>query len=309
MARPHALDIALLALGVLACSTSVIFIKQSAVHPVLLPAYRLGFGAVLLLPAFLWQWRAGPGAYTRAHVRRSVLPAALLALHFVAWTAGARMTPSANGSLLVNLVPLVMPFLLYAQAGEVVNRREIAGTALALAGILWLGAGDFRLDRSHLAGDLLCLLAMVLFALYLVAARRNRDVPGIWLYVVPLYAMASAMCFAAALPLTPVFAVLPAREYLLLLALAAVPTVIGHTLLNHAMRRVRGQVVSVGTTNQFVFAGALAWLLLGEVPRPGFYPAAALVAAGAWLVIRGLPLRLSREPPGEGPPGADPARR
>jgi drug/metabolite transporter (DMT)-like permease len=291
MTRPRAIDLALLAIAVFACATSVIFIKASAVHPVLLPAYRLGMGAVLLLPAFLGQWRAHRGSYTRAHVWRSVLPAALLALHFVAWTVGARMTPSANGSLLVNLVPLVMPFLLYLQVGEVINRREIAGTSLALAGILWLGAGDFRLERSHLLGDLMCLLAMVLFALYLVAARRNRDVPGLWLYVVPVYAMSSVMCFASATPFTAVFEILPGREYLLLLGLAAVPTVIGHTLLNHAMRHVRGQIVSVATTNQFVFAAALAYPLLGEVPRPGFYPAAALVMAGAWLVIRGLPER------------------
>ena len=48
---------------------------------------------------------------------------------------------------------------------------------------------------------------------------------------------------------------------------------------------LRGQVVSIFNLNQFIFAGVLAFLLLGEVPKPRFYLASALVVAGGVIVV------------------------
>jgi len=39
---------------------------------------------------------------------------------------------------------------------------------------------------------------------------------------------------------------------------------------------------------QFLFAGALAYFLYGEVPRPVFYAAGALVVGGAMVVIHAM---------------------
>ena len=53
MTKPGAYvgEILLLYLGVVACATSVIFIKQSTVHPALVPAYRLAIASLLMAPA------------------------------------------------------------------------------------------------------------------------------------------------------------------------------------------------------------------------------------------------------------------
>ena len=99
---------------------------------------------------------------------------------------------------------------------------------------------------------------MLLFALYLSLGRRNRDIPSIWLYVVPLYAMAGLVCLVAGAPRLATVLAFPLREWLLLLALAVVPTILGHSLLNGAMKHFRGNVVSVCNVGQFVFAGVLA---------------------------------------------------
>lgn len=286
---PHVRDIALLFCGVIACATSVIFIKMSTVHPALVPAYRLAIAAAIMLPAFRREARRHPGWLTPRRLRGVLAGGALLALHFVTWTAGARMTTAMNGSLLVNLAPVVMPFLLWFQLGERLNRRELGGTILSLAGIVWLAVGDFRFDRGHFAGDVVCFVSMVLFALYLAAARAARDIPGLWLYVVPLYAVAAVFSLAMAIPVAPVLDVYPAREYLWIALLALVPTVAGHTLLNRSMRRLRGQVVTLASSMQFVFSGTLAALFLGETTRPAVYPAAALVAAGALVVVLATP--------------------
>lgn len=297
----HLRDIALLFLGVFACSTSVIFLKRSTVHAALVPGYRLGIAALVMLPFFLREARANPGWLTLRRLASMTVAGVLLSLHFSTWTQGARMTPAANGTLLVNLAPLVMPFVMFFQIGERINRREVYGTLLSFAGILWIGIADYRFDREHFTGDIVCFGSMIAYTLYLAFARANRDIPGLWLYVVPLYAIAAVFSFVVALPLTTVAEVYPMKEYLLLLALAVIPTVTGHTLMNRSMRKLRGQTVSLGTATQFIFSALLAALLLGDVPRASLYPAAALILTGVILVITGTPAR----PPPKGEPAAE----
>jgi drug/metabolite transporter (DMT)-like permease len=72
-------------------------------------------------------------------------------------------------------------------------------------------------------------------------------------------------------------------------ALAVVPTVCGHSLLNAAMRRIRGQIVSLCNVSQFVFAGFMGYLLFGEIPRALFYVASAVVVAGVAVVVFSMP--------------------
>ena len=45
--------------------------------------------------------------------------------------------PAANATLIVNFVPVAMPFLLYFQLRERISRAEAGGTAIAFAGGLW----------------------------------------------------------------------------------------------------------------------------------------------------------------------------
>jgi drug/metabolite transporter (DMT)-like permease len=274
----------LLLVGVFACSTAVIFIKASSVDPVLLSSFRLLGAAALLFPLFVRARRRHP-AFRLGELRRSVVPGFVLAAHFVSWVMGARSTLAANASLIVNMVPLAMPFFLYFIAAERIARVELIATAIGLTGIVILSSGDLR--SGHLAGDLVCFVSMLLFALYLSLGRRNRDIPSIWLYVVPLYAMAGFVCLVAGAPRLPSVLAFPLREWLLLLALAVVPTILGHSLLNGAMKHFRGNVVSVCNVGQFVFAGVLAWAVFGELPKSAFWPAALLVVGAAIIALRG----------------------
>jgi drug/metabolite transporter (DMT)-like permease len=275
----------LLFVGVFACSTAVIFIKASAVDPVLLSSFRLLGAALFLLPLFERARRRHAGSFGLRELRRSIVPGLVLAAHFVSWVIGARMTLAANASLIVNMVPLAMPFLLFFVAGERIARVELFATALGLTGILILSGGDIQ--SGDLAGDLVCFLSMLLFALYLALGRRNRDIPSIWLYVVPLYTIAGIACLVAGVGRLGAVLAFPAREWLLLLTLAVVPTILGHSLLNGAMKHFRGNVVSVCNVGQFVFAGVLAWIVFGELPKTAFWPAAILVVVAAVIALRG----------------------
>lgn len=275
----------LLFLGVFACSTSAVFIRMSGTHPFVLTALRLLMAVALLCPLYFSQRRRHRDTFTTDHLRRTRMPGFVLALHLITWTVGARMTAVAQSSLIVNLVPIALPFFLHYIVAERINRAEVVGTLLAVLGLGILSFRDAFSGGGSLAGDGVCLVSMLLFALYLALGRRNRDFPSIWLYVIPVYAQAALVCLLVALPWMRTFAVASPREWALMAALAVVPTVCGHSLLNAAMRRIRGQIVSLCNVGQVVFAGTMGYLLFAEAPKPAFYVASAVVIAGVAIVV------------------------
>jgi drug/metabolite transporter (DMT)-like permease len=279
----------LLFFGVLACSTSAIFIRSSSTDPFVLTALRLVIASVFLSPVLIAQLRRHGTAFTRDHLRRTRAPALVLALHLILWTIGARMTVVAQATLIVNLVPIALPFFLLWLARERINRTEVAGTVLAIIGLIILSVRDALRGGGSAAGDAVCFVSMLLFALYLALGRRNRDFPSVWLYVIPVYAQAALLCLLVALPRIRTFDVGSGREWALIVGLGAIPTVCGHSLLNAAMRRIRGQIVSLCNVSQFVFAGFMGYMLFGEVPRAVFYMASAIVVTGVAIVVFSTP--------------------
>ena len=287
--RSSTLPILLLLVGVFCGASSVVMIKASHLHPAVLSAYRLFLAVLLLLPIYLREVHRFRAVFSaREHLLPTLLPGLVLALHLITWTQGAQWTRAANATLIVCMVPVVMPFLLFFTMGEVITKWELLGTAVAMSGAVWLGASDFGVSRQSVLGDITCFISMLLFSYYLVQGRINRGFPSLWLYLVPLYAVAGGVCFLIALCVAKPLESYPTREWLLVLAQAVVPTILGHSILNHAMKQLRGQLVSVVNLFQFLFAGALGYLFFNEVPGPVFYGAGLLVVGGAILVIRAL---------------------
>lgn len=279
----------LLLLGVFGCSTSVILIKASETHATVIPPARLLLAVLALSPLFFLDLRRHRAAYTAAHLRRTTLPAFILALHFISWTYGARTTYAAQATLIVNLVPVAIPFFLHSLVGEKINRVELVGTAIAIAGLLLLNAHDALTGSGDLLGNVVCFVSMLLFAWYLALGRANRDFPTLWLYVIPVYFQAGLFSLIASLPWLDTFAYTSLREGSLLAGLAILPTIIGHSLLNHSLRHIRGQVVSLCNSGQFIFAGIMAFFLFHETPTALFLAAAAIVSAGIATVVLATP--------------------
>ncbi|MBX2879472.1 MAG: DMT family transporter [Granulosicoccus sp.] len=281
------LPLVILCVGVCASALSVVFIRETTEAPIMLAAWRVLIAGLLLLPLYYRDQRRHGSESLSAVIQRSWFPGVILGVHFIAWVVGARMTPAANANLIVNILPVVMPFFMFAMFSERIGARELVATIIAIAGMLLLGASDFSISQKHFQGDLVCLFSMLLFAVYLALARRNKDVPTVWLYVVPVYLIAGVSTFIVALFFSSPFRPYTAYDLCMILALAVVSTVIGHSALNYAMQHLRGQTVSVVNMGQFVVGGIAGFLLYQEIPRPAFYLASALLVLAMWLVISG----------------------
>jgi drug/metabolite transporter (DMT)-like permease len=274
-----------LTLGILACSTAVIFIKASHTPPVWLAAERLLLAAAVIAP-FAWRDARSAGGWSAVSLRAALWPACFLALHFAAWVVAARLIPAANSTLLANFTPVVMPLVALVVLRERVTGLELLATAVGVGGVAALALGDLDASASYLMGDGLCFVAMLALAVYLALARRLRR-GSLWLYMAPLFAIAGLLCACAALILEGPPPIPAPAEALLVLGLALIPTVVGHSMMNRAMGELRPQVVSLAGLGNVPSASLMAWILWREVPSPLFW--VTLAAYLAALTLLALP--------------------
>ena len=282
----------LLLLAVFACSTAAVMIKASNLTSNLevgfiLSGYRCLLASVFLLPLFLRDFLRFRASYTLFSFRTALLPGIVFGLHILTWIISVRMTTAANSTLIVTMTPIIMPFFLYFIYKETLKRSELLATILTIAGVIILSYADFQLSRQHFYGDLLSLFSLILLTWYLVLARINKNIPSIWLYVVPLYFVAGIL----ALALAPFFNINPirsfsTREILVIAGLALIPTVIGHSIFNYCMRHLSSQLVAIVTPVQFIFAGILAYIFFEETVHWPFFIACSLLVAAIFIVIK-----------------------
>lgn len=289
--RSTLVPVLLLVLAVWAMSTSVILIKLSDLGAADLSFWRLLFATLLLAPLALRAASRHRDVFHAATLRHCLIPGILLGLHFITWVTGARMTPAANATLMVNVSPLVMPLLLILFAKERVTGREWVATGIALAGLAILAIADYQGGEDHWIGDLVCAGSMLLLAAYLALGRANgMRFPDPWLYTVPVYAVGAVVCLLWLLASGRGPALPTGREWWIVAGMTLLPTVLGHGLVLLVLRRLRGQLVAVLNMGQFIFSGIMAFLLLHEVPTRAFWPTSILVVlAGVLMVVRKQP--------------------
>ncbi len=303
--RATLMPVLLLIFAVWAMSTSVILIKLSELSAEDLSFWRLLLAALLLAPLALRAASRHRGVFHAVTLRHCLIPGVLLGIHLITWVMGARMTPAANATLMVNVSPLVMPLLLFALARERVTPRECLATGIALCGLVILAVADYRGGEDHWIGDLICFGSMLLLAVYLALGRGNAlRFPDPWLYTVPVYAVGAVACLlwllaGGNLPAWP-----RGHEWWIVTGMTVLPTMLGHGLVLLVLRRLRGQLVAVVNMGQFFFAGTMAFLLFHEVPSKAFWGTSLFVLAGGALIVARGP---RRDPSGDPPvqTGAD----
>lgn len=258
------------------------FVRLADVGPV-----AAGFWRITLALPFL----AGLALATGARpVRIAPMLWAMIAIGGVAfaadlasWHLGIVRTTMANATLFGNSAILIYPLYGFLAARAWPSRGQ--GVALLLAAI---GAGllmgrSYQLDARNLAGDLLCILAGILYTVYLVLMARVRDT----MRPLPALALASA---ATALPLL-LFAwglherVLP-QQWTPLIGLALVSQVLGQGCMIFALGQLSPLVVGIALLIQPVVAGAVGWIAYGERLQGADWLGVALVAVALVLVRR-----------------------
>lgn len=283
MSTPRSTHI-FLAVGILAVSQSGNLVRIGDAPAVSIAAWRLVLAALFLAPLARGQF-AGLACLGRRELVLFALAGGSLAAHLIAWIAAVQHTTVANAAIFFAVNPVITATAAYFIFGERMSWRLVGAIGAGLLGILVIGWRDLSLAREHLLGDGLALLCSVLFTVYFLVGKSLRQKIPTELYVTVIYGVAGLVSFAAVAALEAPLIHYSPRNWLCFLLLAAVPTMIGHTSFNHALRHMEAGRISTATLAEPPLAGLVAYLAWGETVGSSTIVGYLLISLSILLLI------------------------
>ncbi len=267
-----------------------------------LPAWGRALYGYGLDPLTVVTWRAllaaGLLLLALALLRRDLLPVRprdlpffvaygflAVTLNFLAYFSAVKYTSIAVAVILLYTSPAFVTVLSAIFLGERVTARKAGALLLTFAGsVLVIQAFQPAALRLNLRGILWGVAAGITAALYSLFGKQalRRYNP----FTIVLYAFGLGGVFLALLrgPVALTGLRHPGSVWLLLLGLAAVPTVAGYTCYTLGLQRLEASRASILATWEVVAAAALGYLLFAEALAPAQAVGAVLVALGiVWL--------------------------
>jgi drug/metabolite transporter (DMT)-like permease len=276
-----------LLVAVVAVSFGSILVRMAHAPALTVGFYRVALAAALVaapaLRGAVGAWPRLPGSSRLALVGSGLA----LALHFATWIASLSYTSVSASVLLVNTAPLFTLLLSWLFLDEPPTWDLSGALLIAFAGVLLIATGEMSRVTPALTGDLLALAGAVSLSAYHVLGRALRGALPLLAYVFCIWSVAAlALALLAVASGTPLGG-LEGRTLLVLLALAVVPTLAGHGLVNRSLRVLPATIVGLFMLGEPVGATILAYGLFGEVPTARVLAGGALILASlAWLLVR-----------------------
>jgi drug/metabolite transporter (DMT)-like permease len=240
--------------------------------------------AALVLAAIegrtLWQNVAG---MPRAQRLGIALAGVLLAAHFGLFVWGLQQTSLPAAVSLVSLEPLAVVLAAWLLHGVRPRPLEQAGVAVATLGALVMSRGAGT-GEHRLFGDLLVIAAVLLYGLYIAAARSYRRELSARSYAALVYG-AAALATAIVVALSPPSWPPPLHSSVAVVGLALVPTVIGHTAVQAAAKIASPSLVALVSPMETLGSLVLGALWLSAWPSGVELAGAAVIVLGVMLGV------------------------
>lgn len=289
MRSPRALTIAALAVAVIAVSSSAPLTVYAAAPALAIAFYRNAVAACGLAPVAAVGRRAElRGLLRPGDGRRAgwlcVLAGVSLAAHFGTWLPSTKLTSVTTATALVATQP-VWAALIAAARRIPVSRNTWIGILVAVLGAALATGADLSVSGRAVVGDALALLGAVLAAIYTTYGERARVSLSTTTYTTVCYGVCALVLLAACAVGGVRLGGYDPRTWAAIGAIVIGPQLLGHSMINYALRRVSATVVAVLLLLEVPGAALLGWALVGQVPAAHSVPGLLIGLAGVAIVL------------------------
>ncbi|WP_166001784.1 DMT family transporter [Bacillus sp. Cs-700] len=273
-------------IAILFISTSAVIVKLASAPASVIAMYRLAFAILIMLPLVLRNYRDSFRQIKKSDWGFGSLAGISLAFHFILWFESLNYTSVASSVVLVTLQPLFAFIGTYLFFKEKLTLLAIAGGVTAVAGSIVISWGDFRISGMALWGDLLALTACAMVTGYLLFGQNIRKRLDLIPYTFIVYGIAALTLILYNILLRYPFFSYPTSDWGYFLLLAIFPTLLGHSLLNWAVKWVSVNVISMSILFEPIGASILAYFILGEKLHTMQWIGGGIIITGLYLFIR-----------------------
>jgi drug/metabolite transporter (DMT)-like permease len=287
-------------LSIFAASILIRFAQAEGVNSILIAASRVVIASLALTPVVLSRYLADIRKLRAKDFGLALLAGAFLALHFATWVTSLEYTSVLISNVFVTSSSIWVALMEFFFLRFKLPRLVIVGLIVAVLGGLLIGfasqlAGQTTVTtdpQRELIGGVLSLTGAITVAAYFVIGRnlqqpQNRSgelhklpvIPYIWLVYGSSGILLSIWVLLAGIPLTGY----SNNAYLILLATAIFPQLIGHSSLNYAVGYLPATLVSMITQLEPIGSATMAYFLFNELPLP-------LQLLGSVIILVGVSL-------------------
>lgn len=295
-----------LILGILAVSTASLLIRlaQQEAPSFVIAAGRLTIAALILFPFALRNLKSDLKKISLTNVLLLGLAGLFLGFHFAAWITSLEYTSVASSVVIVTTAPLWVALFSPVFLKERLTQWVIIGLGVSLIGSVIVGlnsaciflSGNLNCQpivgtnsNGMVIGNVLALAGAFLSAGYLIIGRRVRNSLSLVSYTFVVYATAAFVMVALVIISGQSPFGFSRITYLLILGLAIVPQLIGHSSFNWALRYLSAALVSIALLGEPIGTVLLSFTFLKETPTIFEIVGGVLILLGIFIASRRQP--------------------
>ncbi|MBP1992230.1 DMT family transporter [Paenibacillus eucommiae] len=276
-----------LVIAVLAMSTSPVLVMLTTAPTSVIAAYRMLISFILLLPMLFFGkevWRE----VTKLDKKQwslCICSGFFLAAHYGLLFQSVRLTSIASVSALSAFQPLfaiIGGYLLYR---EKLKGKAIAGGCIAILGSCIIGWGDFQAGGTAILGDILVLLATIGITAYFLCGQHVRKEVSLTVYTSIVYFSCSMFLFGYSLMMNFSLTSFPATNWLWIVGLVLVPTLLGQTIMNWLLKWINTSTISMSMLGGPIATCLVAFLVFGTALNLRQIVGASIILPGILLFL------------------------
>ncbi|MBT3937308.1 MAG: EamA family transporter [Candidatus Marinimicrobia bacterium] len=273
----------ILLIALISVSTSSLVVR----HVATVPALVLAFWRMLIASGILWGFSFVNTSETLTPInkKRIIIAGILLGCHFACFFLGVRNTSIANATLFGCMAPIFTVLISMIQKNKV-SQMTYVGLFLALFGATIVQFDYFSLDSSNLFGNLISLLGSLFIAMTFIIAKEIRKNTNSIVYGRTLFLVASITLFLITSITGDSILNFNTSHVPWFIFLGLVPSILGHNLLNHAVKYIGPTAVSSVPLGEPVLASIFALLLFGESIPVGAVWGGPIILMGVYIIIK-----------------------
>lgn len=261
--------------------------------PLTIAFYRLFFTTLLILPLVLLhkKTRKELKSIPRSTLFIMIGIGVILATHFALWITSLEFTSVASSVLLVTAHPIFVGPISHFFFKEKLSLVNTTGIVLSMTGVFILVVGNYGLGSlsiDTLEGNILAWLGGIAAGLYILGGRKIRKTVSVLSYAFVVYFTGTLVLFGICLFYTaPVYGLsLPAYGVILLMAI--VSGIFGHTFYNWSLEHIRASLASVALLGEplgsTLLAIAIPWIQ--QIPSNFTLIGGAIILFGIYLTAK-----------------------
>ena len=229
------------------------------------PALTLAFWRMLSASGMLWGYSlaSSGGSLSPINKKLTVFSGVFLGLHFAFFFLGVRHTSIANATLLGNTGPFFTTIFALC-AGDRISKKTYLGLGLVLFGVIIVQGSGFSLGPEKILGNIVSLMSGLFVGLSYIFSAKIREKTRNPVYGRSLFFVAAATIGIMAIFRGDSLFEFQKEHIVWLIFLGLVPSILGHNILNYAIKFLTPTAVASVPLGESIIATILGYIIFSE---------------------------------------------